>query len=227
LAEALAAYHGGDLQATLLVRTDLGEPESMPVSLFFRTDTDLRGADRIALGLARGRVLDGGAGVGSMALLAQESGLDVTAAEIIPEAVQIMEERGVHDPRLVSLADLPQDRSYDTILLLMNGAALAGTLGSFPRFLRQLDGLLAPGGQVLMDSTDLEPADEKGVDGRYPGEVHFQMQFKEVKGAPFPQLFLDPSTLARLAASVGWEAEVVWAGEDGEYLARITRLQDR
>ena len=222
MAQALLAYHRGDLGATLLIRTDVAEPERMPVSIFFRAGADLREVDRQALALARGRVLDAGAGVGSMALLLQDRGLEVTAAEVIPQAVEIMRERGVRDPVQGSLAELSPQGSYDTILLLMNGVALAGTLGAFPRFLRQMGGLLAPGGQLLLDSTDLGTGGDD-EDGRYPGEVHFQMEFGGVRGAPFPQLFLDRMTLARIAEMEGWEVEIVWDCDGGEYLARLNR----
>ena len=120
------------------------------------------------------------------------------------------------------LAELAPGGSYDTILLLMNGVALAGTLGAFPRFLRQMGGLLAPGGQLLLDSTDLGTGGDD-EDGRYPGEVHFQMEFGGVRGAPFPQLFLDRMTLARIAEMEGWEVEIVWDCDGGEYLARLNR----
>jgi SAM-dependent methyltransferase len=226
LAEALLAYHRGDLGATLLVHTDLAEAEAMPVSVFFREGPDLRGADRAALDLVRGRILDAGAGVGSISLLLQQRGFPVTATEILPEAVEIMKDRGVRDPFLGSVVRLPLDRTFDTILLLMNGAALAGTLRGFPNLLRELGGRLAPGGQVLMDSTDLgRGGEEGGRDGWCGEEVHYQLQFQQVKGAPFPQLFLGPLTMASLATPEGWEVEVAWEGEGGEYLARLTRLR--
>ncbi|MFC1660815.1 class I SAM-dependent methyltransferase [Gemmatimonadota bacterium] len=222
LARAFTAYFRGDSGATLLVHSDVGGPEATPVALFFRSRPGLRDVDRVALDLARGRILDGGAGVGSLALLLQEGGMDVTAAEVIPEAVDIMKARGVRNPHLGSLESLPSHCSFDTILLLMNGSALAGTLGRFPALLRTLESLLRPGGQVLMDSTDLGWEELEGGGEPYLGEVHYQMEFEGVRGAPFPQLFLDAGTLARLVGEEGWEVELVWEGEDGEYLARLT-----
>ncbi len=202
----------------------------MPVALFFRSRDQLRPADREALALVRGRVLDGGAGVGALALILQEEGVPVTALEVIPQGAEIMKARGLADVRTGRLEDLQAGTPYDTLLLLMNGTALAGTLRAFPAFLATLKGLLAPGGQLLMDSTDLLEGEEwkpgLGEDG-YPGELQYQMEFRGQRGAPFPQLFLDPGTLARVAEEDGWQVEVVWEGEGGEYLARLTRRELR
>lgn len=222
LAAAWMAYRGGDDEAALEIHADDGDREAMPVSIFFRDRTRLRAVDREALTRVRGKVLDVGAGVGSTALLLQEEGLSVTALEVIPEGVEIMSARGVEDPRLGRVEELPKAGAFDTILLLMNGSALAGTLNGFPPFLRELEGLLAPGGQLLMDSTDLLMGEDwEGED--YPGEFWYQMEFQGNRGAPFPQLFLDPVTLRRLAGEAGWIVELLFQDEDGEYLARLSR----
>jgi SAM-dependent methyltransferase len=223
LAMAFRAYFRGDRQAMVIVHSDVSEPQAMPMSLFFRSRRDLRDVDRVAMDLVGGRVLDGGSGVGSLALLLQEDGFDVTAIEIIPEAVEIMKERGIEKPVLGSLRSLSPEEPFDTILLLMNGTALAGTYGAFPDFLLCLADLLSPWGQILIDSTDLGGRAVEAESGGVPTAVHYQLEFEGFRGAPFPQLFLDPDTLLRLAAKCGWRADLVWEGSGGEYLARLTR----
>ena len=114
----------------------------------------------------------------------------------------------------------------------MNGPALAGTLGALPAFLETLGGLLAPGGQVLLDSTNLLeeaglPSAHSGWEREgYPGELHYQMEFRGERGIPFPQLFLDPALLEEVASNAGFRTEVLWQGAFGEYLARLTRAHD-
>lgn len=229
LARALTAFQEGRWDAVLEVHVAGGGSETMPVSLFFRGREGLRDVDRTALALARGRVLDAGAGVGSLALILQEEGLEVTAVEVIPRAVEIMVARGVRDARTGRLEDL-EGETFDTILLLMNGTALAGTLSALPRLLSALERLLAVGGQILLDSTDLlegEPGSRgepySWDPGDYPGELQYQVEFDGHRGTPFPQLFVDPLTLAAVAVEKGFRTEIVLRSEDGAFLARLVR----
>lgn len=188
----------------------------MPVGVFFRDRENLRPSDHHALERVRGRILDVGAGVGSLSLILQSRGCSVTALEIIPAGVEIMKDRGVREIRAGRLEELPPDRSFDTILLLMNGTALAGTLDGLGGLLSTLGRLLALDGQILVDSTDLGKE----------GELQYQLEFRGIKGSPFPQLFVAPETLESVARENGWQMEVVWSGVgdgEGEYLARLTR----
>ncbi len=234
LARALLAYARGDSDALLNVLVDDGDADPLPASLFFRAPSELRDVDRVAVSRAQGHVLDLGAGAGSISLALQNKGLRVTAVEIIPDLVRIMKQRGVEDVRQGSVEDLPESLSFDTILILMNGIAMAGSFSRVPAFLRGLGRHLRNGGQILLDSTDLlegegtiptHPDDlpPGWYEGDYPGEVQYQLEFRGEKGSPFPQVFLDPATLALLAKEEGFDADVVWRGEDGAFLARLRK----
>ena len=225
LSAALRAYDGGDEAAAVTVRNDADVPRSLPISHLFRLPAEFSAIDREALRRCRGTVLDIGAAVGAIALHLQEAGMEVTALDPIPEAVRIMRKRGLSDARVWDVFAFESEKSFDTVLLLMNGSMVAGTLAGLERLLRHLETLLSPRGQVLMDSTDLRDGPEVlGADGRYIGELHFQLEFEGTRGPPFPQLFVDPETLADVAVRAGLAVEVVVEGDEGAFLARLTRL---
>jgi SAM-dependent methyltransferase len=231
LARALLDHFGGAPDVRVRVVTDLGDPEWLPAAHFFRSWDSMNSLEKVALDLSRGRVLDLGAGVGSHALVLQGRGLDVTALDGMAPAVGIMARRGVARPVAAQWEDLPTGPCFDTILLLMNGPGIAGTLHGLETLLRVLRDRLCAGGQILLDSVTLPevleaPAGEDGFpqteDGRYPGELHFQLEYQGVRGSPFPHLFVDAESLASVAETVGLNTELVLHGEDGSYLARLT-----
>ena len=140
--------------------------------------------------------------------------------------------RGVKDARVADLFDESFAGCYDTVLMLMNGSGIVGRLERMPLFFRRMKLLLAQGGQVLMDSSDLRYIyeDEDGamdidLNARYYGELDFRMQYKKVKGAPFGWLYVDFDTLAGYARESGFRAELVAEGEHYDYLARLSALK--
>lgn len=233
---ALRAYGiEGDRDAVLVVRDDLGNEDPLPAAYYFRgmegrEDDPLAPLERVALEACRGRILDIGAGAGSHALVLQDRGFRVTALEPHEGLVELLRARGVQDPRTASPAELAErGERFDTLLLLMNGLGLAGTLDGLPSFLGELAGVLAPGGQVLADSSDLRELvdDADGElrlpDGRYLGDLQYQLEFRGGRGDPFPFLFVDPDSLARVAAGEGWRVEILLVNGEGGYLCRLTR----
>jgi SAM-dependent methyltransferase len=176
-------------------------------------------------------VLDVGAGTGVHALYLQTRGQDVCAIDVLPEAVAIMQARGVHDARLADIWTFDAG-PFDTILMMMNGIGVLGTLQGLNRFLEDVPRLLKRGGQVLLDSgpgrvvgDSGEPAVELplGDQGGYYGEAWIELEYRGEKGPPFRELYADSDTLARHAEAAGWECEIVFRDELGGYVARLTR----
>ena len=147
----------------------------------------------------------------------------------MPEAVRIMQERGVDDAREGTLSELPTGEIYDTVILLMNGSMIAETLSGLNRLLTSVSTVLEPQGALILDSTDLRDAEDKdeGQDqDRYIGELQYQLRVGEQAGDVFPQLFVDPGTLEARARIAGWDMEVIWRGPGGRYLARLGKAAE-
>jgi SAM-dependent methyltransferase len=227
LGQALEEFQRTGSAGPLMVLDDLGGVQELPVEIFFRSRQDLRPCDRVAIEFCCGRILDVGAGAGAITLILRELGFEVQAIDPLPQAVLVMRARGLSGSSQADVREYRPDRPFDTILLLMNGAGLAGTVKGLPDLLEAIRTHLTPSGQVLIDSTDPSAfgAPEIREDGRYGGELHYQLEYAGHRGPPFPYLFVDPDTFRELATRERWRFEVIYGGKGGEYLARLTPRQ--
>ena len=238
MGRAIAEYNNTHKAGKLRVFSPMFDEDEIPVEWLFRTYGEMPKWEQQALDRAQGRILDVGAASGCHSLVLQEKGIDVTAIDISPLSVETMKERGVK--KVLEQNFFTLEGQYDTILMLMNGIGIVGTLERLPEFFRQLDKILAPGGQVLCDSSDISYVFEDSSDISYVfeaedgmidipdemvyyGEHSFQMQYKDTIGEPFDWLYIDADTLREQAAKNGYAVEVVAEGEHYDYLARITK----
>lgn len=251
LEQALWDWHRGQAKGSLLLHAYglegiplAEEPQVVSPEVFFTQE--LPEVEALALDLCRGRVLDLGAGTGRHSLLLQEQGLAVAALDRSPVALQIMAERGV---RCRIAADLfhwaGPEEPFDTLLLLMNGAGLLGSLAGLERFLCRARHWIQPTGQLLVDSTELSDFSEEGdsapLEDLLPDPeptvprdleggkaktkvVNFVAEYNGRRGDPFPWLFVDPETLLHYAHANGWQGQILYQEAEGAFLARLTPL---
>lgn len=59
-------------------------------------------------------------------------------------------------------------------------------------------------------------------ENRFIGEIHFQIEYNGLRGAPFSWLQVDPETLSEASASTGWDSEIICQEPWGDYLARLS-----
>jgi SAM-dependent methyltransferase len=228
--KALLDYHRGDLSAAVtMVRND-GWSTTLPMSAFFRAAGAFELEQR-ALDLCTGKILDAGAGTGLHSLFLQNKGFEVCAIDVIPEAVQIMRERGVFDVQLADIMTF-NGSQVDTILMMGHGIGMVEDIAGLDRFLMHTHDLLNPAGQILLTSFDVrvwqDPAalayqQQNRDKGRYVGEIRMQFKYAGIDGPLFGWLHVDSGTLKNHAARQGWDCDLVHQQEDGNYLARLTR----
>lgn len=224
---AIYDYHKNGKAGTLRVFSSQFDEDEIPVEDLFRSFEDMPELEQVALETAQGRILDVGAGSGCHSIALTAMGKDVMAIDISPLSVEVMLDRGVH-ARQVNFYDKTFDEKFDTILMLMNGTGIVGTLDMMPAFFERVKQLLAPGGSLLIDSSDLKYLYEE-EDGSvmidladdYYGQIDYQMQYKNVLGEPFDWLYVDFDTLAYYAEESGLKAELLYEGEHYDFLARV------
>lgn len=226
--KALQDYHAGNYTEDIITATNISDDDELPLPYLFRSYAEMPELEQKALQLCKGRVLDVGCGAGSHALWLQDQGLEVTAVDVSKGAVEVCEARGVKNTRRSNILDISEEK-FDTILLLMNGTGIFGTLDQVPHFLQHLKHILNTNGQVLIDSSDLQYMYDRNPDGsiwvpanRYYGELEFTMSYKGETTEVFPWLYVDQQRFQSLATEQGFTFDVMAEGENFDYLAKLT-----
>lgn len=230
---ALLDFMSGQEKATITVHSNVAEDEPLPAKYFFRTLWEMPPLERTALDQCRGHVLDLGAGAGAHALELQSRGLAVKAVDVSAGAVEVMQRRGVQEVACHDVFELStrhDDTRYDTLLMLMNGLGVVGTLEGLEKFLQLAHPLLAPGGQILATSADISYLyeDEDGalvfdLNADYYGQVDYQMSYQDQTGPSFHWLFADPTIVQDYAEAAGYDVEFVDEDDNQQFLVRLTR----
>lgn len=221
--DAIADYYFHHSRAKLWVHDTHGPEVEMVIPVYFRNWDSMPEIEQRALAECRGHVLDIGAGAGSHTLALQEQGLQVTALDISPEAVEVMKDRGAAHAIAADIFEY-NAATYDTLLLLMNGIGLVGTVEGLRRFLAHAKTLLNPNGQLLFDSSDVAYLCEGKLptDGPYYGEVRCRYEYRQQKTDWFTWLYIDKDTLTQIATEEGWSTELLQEDDDDQYLVRLT-----
>lgn len=228
MGHAIADYHKTGKAGKLRVLSSMFYEDEIPVPTLFRSFSQMPPQEQAAIELCHGRVLDVGAGAGCHSIELQKRGHQVLAIDISELSVQVMKERGL-DARLVNFFDETFTDKFDTILLAMNGIGIVGRVENLPRFFQSAKRLLAPDGQILLDSSDIryifmneDGSMEINLAAGYYGEVDYKMRYRNITGEPFDWLYIDFDTLSMYANESGFDCEKCVEGEHYDYLAKLT-----
>jgi len=225
--KAILDYQTNTSPEDIVTETNITEADEMEVAYLFRDFNSMPKIEQTALQLAKGKILDVGCGAGSHSLYLQENGLEVIAIDISSNAIKACELRGIKMARVQNVLDIENEK-FDTILLLMNGTGIFGSLNNTAVYLQKLKSLLAPNGQILIDSSDIIYMFDEAEDGSkwipadgYYGELTFSISYKNQIEDPFPWLYLDYNTLQNAAHANGLQCELLAEGVHFDYLARL------
>lgn len=230
MGNAILDYYKKGKAGKLRVLSSMFDEDEIPVATLFRTKEEMSPLERTALDHCRGRILDVGAGSGCHSRELKAQNQDVTAIDISALSVQVMQEQGLSATQ-TNLFDPKFKERFDTILLLMNGSGIIGKVERMDAFFQRMNELLLPGGQILMDSSDLRYLYEEedgsfviDLNSDYYGEVDYKMVYKRIHGETFDWLYVDFETLRYYANKNGYHAEKLAEGEHYDYLACLRKL---
>lgn len=222
---AMLDFLNGTHASNILVISNIAEDDVIPVIYLFRIYSEMPTVEQVALQHCKGKVLDVGAGAGSHSLWLKENNFDVTSIDTSVGAVVCMKARGLDKVEKANFFEY--EGQFDTLLLMMNGIGICGSLDGLRSFFRHAKTLLAPVGQILLDSSDLsfmfeQEEMEYERDEDYYGMVKYQMRYKNELSHWFDWLFADQLILQRIAEEEGFKMEVLCDGEHYDYTARLT-----
>jgi SAM-dependent methyltransferase len=219
--KAVMDYQQGDQNVQLLIHNHYGKPDVMAVSVYFRSAHELSAPETYAISLSKGKVLEVGAGAGSICLALQKRGVKAHALEVSPGCVEVMKARGLGNIIHDDFFNLSTAVKYDTILLLMNGIGLGGELPGLAGVFNKLRALLNPGGQIIFDSSDVAYLyDDVIPAGNYYGEITYRYQYAGEFGDWFKWLYVDFATAREIAGECGLGLQLIMQEDTGQYLAR-------
>lgn len=229
IGRAVYDYQFNSINEPVIVHADDFDDDTIETSYLFRTYRQMPALEKKALSLCRGTILDVGACAGAHSVYLHEKGFDVTSIETSALCCQVLQSRNLKN---VVNQDIFRFNSqkFDTILLLMNGTGIAGTLDGLDVLLHHLKSLLNPEGQILIDSSDLiylfEEEDGAALinisDNNYYGQLTFQTEYKGWVSQPFPWLYVDLSNLENAVEKNDLKIKKVFKGQHYDYLAQIT-----
>ena len=225
--KAILDYYNGK-EVKLLTFSSIAGKDELPLAHLFRSYKEMPTMEQLALRLSKGKILDLGCGAGSHSIYLEQNKLDVKAIDISIGAVEVCRLRGLKNVFHQDLWQLKNEK-FDTIIALMNGIGICGTLSKLPAFLEHLKSLLTPNGQVLIDSSDLVymfEDDEGEIDipasESYYGEVQFYLEYEDQKSPKFDWLYIDYTKLETYAAEAGLKCDMICEGGHYDFLVRLS-----
>ena len=146
---AILDYAATKKAKDIIVCSDICEDDIIPIEVLFRSYDEMPELEKAALDEAEGKVLDVGAGTGVHAIELLDRGCEVSTIDISEGAVEYMKSIGLN-ARKMDFFDV-KDEKYDTILMMMNGIGIAGTLSNLEKTLSHAKSLMNEGGKILCD----------------------------------------------------------------------------
>lgn len=225
LGRIILDYSKDNIERQVIVESEICDDDFIDASYLFRSYEEMPQMEQIALKYCSGNILDIGAGAGIHSQYLIDQGFDVKAIDVSPGAVEYMKSQGLN----AEVKDFYSvTEQYDTLLMMMNGIGIAGSLDNLERTLLQAKKMLRENGQLLFDSTDIKYLymDDDGgmwidLNTEYYGNFNFRMHYEDQSTDWFDWLYIDFDKLQEAANKLDLTVEKLYE-EDNQFLARIT-----
>lgn len=220
--EALHDYYSDRTEGPLLIHNKYGDPEEYPLDGFFFSEEEFTEMEDFALSICKGNILDVGSAAGRHVLVLEEKEKQITGLDSSGYCCEVMKMRGVQNIAHCDIYDF-DGTGFDTVLMLMNGIGLTGTISGLQQFLNRVKKIIKPTGQLIFDSSNIRYLYE-GINlpsERYYGEMDFCYEYRGLKGPWFTWLYIDQDELKGIASENGWVTQIIYEDDSDRYLARL------
>jgi len=219
--QEVLAYYKKEESFEVVERDDgyLDIARSGPKS-YFADYGDWPDAEKAAVKLAKGTVLDIGCGAGRCCLYLQKKGLKVIGIDNSPLAVKVCKLRGVKDVRLMPIEDIGKFKKdfFDTVLMMGNNFGLFCNFQKAKLLLKKLYRITSSGAVIIAASNDPTKTTEKAhieyqklnkKRGKMPGQLRIRVRFKEYIGEWFEYLIVSEAELKKILSGTGWKIKKI------------------
>lgn len=188
-----------------------------------------------AMKFAHGRVLDIGCGAGRHTLYLQEQGLEVTAVDSSPKAIEVCRLRGVKDARILPITKISRHiEPFDSIIMMGNNFGLFANAKRAKRLLKRFHHLTFSGGTLMAESAD--PYQTEDVDhlayhqfnrqrGRMSGQLRLRVRHRRIKTPWFDYLIVSREEMAEIVQGTGWKIAQFIDSDSPMYVAILEKEQ--
>jgi SAM-dependent methyltransferase len=234
--QMLAQYHSQNATVEIIERDDGYIATGSDPGLYFREYKEWAPFERRAISYAHGRVLDIGCGAGRHSLYLQSQGLDVTAIDLSPGAVQVCKLRGVKKALVRSVTQLDKFKSdsFDTIVMFGNNFGLFASAKGVKTILRKMVRITSAEARILAvtrnpytteDENHLEYHRLNKKRGRMGGQIRMRVRFEKAVGPWFDYLLVSPGELDSLLVDTDWRVECLINATKGDYAAILKKMR--
>jgi SAM-dependent methyltransferase len=202
--------------------------------LYFTVYDEWPPAEKEAVGLVRGRVLDVGCGAGRHALYLQEKGFDVLGIDISPGAIDVCRRRGLKKAEVLAVenVDRLEGEIFDTILMLGNNFGLLGNPDKAKTILEKFARLTPADGRLIAGTFDPYKTDDPNhlayhkmnrLRNRLPGQVTMRVCYKQTVSPWFEYLFASPEEMREILEDTARQVKELLPSEKAHYFAVIEK----
>lgn len=232
--QLLAQLESGTVTSEFIERDDGYLDLGSHPGLYFLAYEQWQAAEQHHVDQAQGRVLDIGCGAGRHSLHLQQRGLDVTAIDLSPGAVEVCRRRGVRNALVRSIAEIDAfaPSSFDTVLMLGHNFGLLGGADEARRRLGDLAAITSSHARILVNTLDpyrtdspdhLAYHERNRQRGRMAGQIRMRVRYRGSVGEWFDYLFVSQAEMRALVEGTAWEVGSVVEGNGPTYFATLRK----